>query len=81
MQLTEEQKRAINWRAKESFAYSHVISKPYGVLDLVLDWCKSECSGDWRWNIIDVSTDIRPGSYMFYFDSDRDFSAFLLKWS
>lgn len=67
-------------RDKESFAYAKEISKPWGGLDFVLDWCKTELTGDWRWQLVDVSSDTRPGRYIFYFDSDRDFCAFTLKW-
>jgi hypothetical protein len=31
--------------------------------------------------LIDVSTDRRPGTYKFYFDSERDCVAFVLQWS
>jgi len=67
-------------RDKESFAYAREISKPFGGLDPVLAWCKTELTGEWRWQLVDVSSDIRPGRYIFYFDSDRDCCAFTLKW-
>jgi hypothetical protein len=81
MQLTEEQKHLINYRESASFAYSHELIKPFGTLDSVLDWCKSQLSGDWRWQLIEISTDRRPGRYVFYFDSERDCVAFMLQWS
>jgi hypothetical protein len=81
MQLTEEQKRLINYRESASFAYRHELIKPFGTLDAVLDWCKSQLSGDWRWQLIEISTDQRPGRYVFYFDSERDCVAFVLQWS
>jgi hypothetical protein len=81
MQLTEEQKRLINYRESASFAYHHELTKPFGTLDAVLDWCKDQLTGDWRWQLIDVSTDQRPGRYVFYFDSERDCVAFVLQWS
>jgi len=67
-------------RDKESFSYAKEITKPFGGLDHVLDWCKSELTGDWRWQLVQVSSDIAPGRYIFYFDSDRDCCAFTLKW-
>jgi hypothetical protein len=67
-------------RDKESFAHAREISKPFGGLDTVIAWCKTELTGDWRWELVDVSSDIRPGRYIFYFDSDRDCCAFTLKW-
>lgn len=67
-------------RDRESFAYAKEIAKPWGGLDRVLDWCKTELTGDWRWQLVQVSSDISPGRYIFYFDSDRDYCAFTLKW-
>lgn len=67
-------------RDKDSFAYAKEILKPWGGLDPILDWCKSELTGDWRWQLVQVSSDIAPGRYIFYFDSDRDCCAFTLKW-
>ena len=67
-------------RDRESFSYSKEITKPFGELDRVLAWCKTELVGDWRWQLIDVSSDRRPGRYTFYFDSERDCCAFTLAW-
>jgi hypothetical protein len=50
------------------------------VIDHVISWCKTEVAGDWRWNLIEASSDERPGRYQFYFDSDRDLCAFVMKW-
>jgi hypothetical protein len=68
-------------RVKDSFLYTREITKPFGQLDPVIEWCKAECTSDWRWQVQDVSSDIRPGRYVFYFDSERDCCAFALKWS
>lgn len=68
-------------RSKESFPYVKEITKPFGVLDRIIAWCKTEMTDDWRWELLDVSSDIRPGRYIFYFDSERDACAFALKWA
>lgn len=68
-------------REKNSFAYSKEITKPFGSLDSIISWCKTELVGDWRWELIEVSTDQRPGRYVFYFDSERDLFAFVLHWA
>lgn len=81
MPLTDDQKIAINYRENTSFAYSREISKKFGELDCILSWCKSECRADWRWELIDVSNERRPGRYIFYFDGEQDFVAFLLQWA
>ena len=75
------EERVIDSRNRESFLYSREIAKPFGKLDHVLDWCKTELVGDWRWQLVDVSSDRRPGRYVFYFDTERDFFAFVLQWS
>ena len=68
-------------RNKDSFRHAQEISKEFGVLELVLDWCKEELSAEWRWQLIEVSSDHRPGRYCFFFDSERDYLAFVMKWS
>ena len=68
-------------RERESFRHAQEVIKPCGVLDDIIAWCKSECKQDWRWQLIDMSTDIKPGRYIFYFDSEQDYFAFYMKWS
>jgi len=72
--------RQIDHRSAESFNFARQISKPWGTLEQVLDWCKSELTGDWRWQLTEMSSDQRPGRYIFYFDAERDCLAFTLKW-
>jgi hypothetical protein len=72
--------RQIDHRSRESFPHAREIAKPWGVLESVLDWCKQELQGDWRWQLVEMSTDQRLGRYIFYFDSDRDCCSFVLKW-
>lgn len=72
--------RPIDFRNKESFAHAKEIHKPFGVLEQVIAWCKSELVGEWRWQLVDVSSHDRPGRYIFYFDSERDYFAFTLYW-
>ncbi len=67
-------------RSRESFAHAQEISKPFGALEAVLAWCKQELVADWRWQLVEMSTDLRPGRYIFYFDNERDYLAFVLKW-
>ena len=67
-------------REKESFKHAVEIGKPFGGVDTVISWCKNEMQDDWRWQLVEMSSDIRPGRYIFYFDSDKDYCAFLLKW-
>jgi hypothetical protein len=68
-------------RDRDSFRHVQEIAKPFGVLESVLDGCKEELSAEWRWQLLEVSSDHRPGRYIFYFDSERDYLAFVMKWS
>jgi hypothetical protein len=67
-------------RNKESFRYAHELKKKTGILDHVIEWCKDELVHDWRWQLVEMSSDRQPGRYIFYFDSERDYFAFLLRW-
>ncbi len=68
-------------RERDSFRHAQEVIKPCGVLDDIIAWCKSECKQDWRWQLIEMSTDTRPGRYIFYFDGEQDYFAFYMKWS
>jgi hypothetical protein len=68
-------------RIATSFPYHREITKPFGEIDTVIAWSKNELTGAWRWRLVDPSSDIRPGRYEFFFDSDRDYCAFTLKWA
>jgi hypothetical protein len=68
-------------RNKDSFKHAKEISKPYGEIERVLDWCKTELIEDWRWQLVEMSTPARRGRYVFYFDGERDCVAFSLKWA
>ena len=68
-------------RLGESFHYAQEIARPFGQIDRIIEWCKTELIGDWRWQVVTTSSDRAPGRYIFYFDSDRDAAAFALFWS
>jgi hypothetical protein len=68
-------------RNRDSFHYAHEIVKAFGVIETVLNWCKSELRGEWRWQLIEMSSDIKPGCYCFFFDDERDYLAFVMKWA
>lgn len=68
-------------RDAESFKHSIHISKPFGSLDSVIEWAKSELSDEWRWQVVRTSSDQLPGSYIFYFDSESDYLAFTMKFA
>ena len=68
-------------RDQSSFPYSKEIAKPFGKIDEILTWCRQELVDDWRWQLMEPSSDIRQGRYLFYFDSERDCCAFVLQWA
>ena len=67
-------------RSQESFQHALEIKQPFGKLDDVLQWCKTALEDEWRWQLVEASSDIRLGRYIFYFDSARDYCAFTLRW-
>ena len=68
-------------REAVSFQHAMEISKPYGEIELILDWARHELEHEWRWQLVTVSGHKHPGRYIFYFDNERDYLAFVLKWS
>ncbi len=68
-------------RTRDSFQYAREVQPPRGVLEPMLAWCKSELRGEWRWQLIEISSDQKPGRYCFFFDRERDYLAFVLKWA
>lgn len=68
------------FRNKESFNFAREVAKPFGGLEPVLEWCKAELTNEWRWQLVEMSNDRRPGRYIFYFDNEKDCCAFTLKW-
>jgi hypothetical protein len=74
-------KDMVDRRDRDSFTFAKEIIKPFGAIESVLDWAKQELTSDWRWQLVEVSSERRPGRYIFYFESERDYLAFLLKCS
>ena len=68
-------------RLGESFNHAREIARPFGQIDRIIEWCKTEITGDWRGQVVPTSSDRAPGRYIFYFDTDRDAAAFSLFWT
>lgn len=81
MRVISPKKHVDQIRDGKSFVYSREIYKPFGYIDRILEWCKAELQDEWRWQLVDVSSDQRPGRYIFYFDSERDCFAFTMQWA
>ena len=83
-QLKRKTKPSFNndfYRERSGFNFAKEIVKPFGAIEGILDWAKAELSEDWRWQLIELSSDRKPGRYIFYFDSERDYLSFILKCS
>ena len=65
---------------KEGFNYATRLTKPAGVIEQILDWTKREIPNEWRWQLVETSDSKHDGEYIFYFDSERDYLAFIMKW-
>jgi lantibiotic modifying enzyme len=81
MSITLKNKHTFEIRNAESFNHAIRISKPFGSIDRIVEWAKSELKDEWRWQVVQTSTDLTPGQYIFYFDSESDYLAFVMKHS
>ena len=59
------------------------VSLPYGELKNIVAWCETNCTGDWRF----IESTTKDGDtiydrddqyFDFLFESDRDYTAFIL---
>lgn len=66
---------------QSSFAHAYKISKPYGQIESMLLWARETLEQEWRWQLIECSSSYQHGLYIFYFDSEKDYMTFVLKWS
>lgn len=81
MTLALQHPNQIDYRSAESFRFAKEIQKKFGDLDQVLSWCRSELTGEWRWQMMDFAMPNSLNRYIFYFDNSKDALAFELKWS
>ena len=51
------------------------VSVPFGGLKKIVQWCENNCTGDWRF-MEDVND--QWNAFDFFFESERDYVAFLL---
>ena len=79
--LLAQQKPGFEIRQAASFDYAIEINKPRGTIENILDWSKQELTNEWRWQLVNSSSDGVLGRYIFYFDSEADYLAFVLKFA
>lgn len=49
----------------------------WGKLAPIISWCKSNCSGDWSYEII-MPAGMDAGDYRFHFSNEQDYINFTL---
>jgi hypothetical protein len=59
------------------YSFRTDISVPYGSLNSLLEWCKTNCKDNWGWHMISPSGE-KPGLYKFHFMSEADQINFIL---
>ena len=67
-------------------AHKTKIDIPYGKLDSILSWCKTNCESDWQFDSVveylegyDASyREKGTSTYDFYFESEKDYVAFVV---
>jgi hypothetical protein len=60
-------------------AHKANIDVHYGQLQPVIDWCERNCQSDWRY--IDINNPEHHGApdrWEFFFESEKDYVAFLM---
>lgn len=51
------------------------VAVQYGELQPIVDWCERNCSGEWRF-MEDINN--QWNGYEFFFESEKDYVAFLM---
>lgn len=75
-----------NWLSKRdpsSFNFGIEVNCNFGSLRKVIDWCESNIESEWGWLCTKESEQYIPtgnAQYSFYFDSNKDATAFSLRW-
>lgn len=57
-------------------AYKVQVKLPYGELQPIVEWCDRNCVDEWRY-MEDPNGDMY-NSWVFFFENERDYCAFLL---
>jgi hypothetical protein len=57
-------------------AYKERIALAYGELQHLVEWCDRNCTDDWRY-MEDPNGDMY-NSWVFFFESERDYVAFIM---
>jgi hypothetical protein len=52
-------------------AHKTELKFPFGELDSMIEWCEKNCHSEWKFSDSD-------NGYTFYFDSEKDYFAFMI---
>lgn len=63
-----------------AFLYKISINIKFGNLDPVIQWCKQFCMGEWNFRMDSFAGFNTPGVYDFWFQDERDYLRFTLRW-
>jgi hypothetical protein len=58
-------------------AHQVKLTIPYGELQPIIEWCDRNCLSEWRY-MEDPNANFLSGGWVFFFESERDYCAFLL---
>lgn len=63
--------------------YSGIITEKFGDLGKVLEWCRLNCNGKFRWLSVDLPNydNNKNGTYEFFFTDKNDHLLFMLHWA
>lgn len=53
------------------------VSIKYGELGDYIDWCEKNCTGQWSLDILTVAGN-QPGTYLFKFNEQKDYTTFVV---
>lgn len=57
------------------------ITLPFGQLDNLIEWCEANCESEWKFDdaqYVSSYSNTNAITYDFYFESERDYVAFLI---
>lgn len=65
---------------KQRLHHKVSVQFPFGELDPVIKWSKSNLHGLWKWEMIQMPGGHAKGKYIFHFEDDKDLEVFCLRW-
>jgi len=60
------------------YKYNTTIDIPFGKLAEMIEWCSGHCENDWRFAVLADASRYEAGTYIFLFESEKDYFTFLV---